>query len=376
MEPRDHRAALIAFGSGTPAYRLAEIAAWGSVRRAACCSSPCSCPRCSACSTGSGPGSLAARRRCARGAAQLRAGVRGPRRGADQRLRGHRAREPAADRRGGGALLRAGALHAAGEPVRDVGLGGGAAGDVERDRQRERAGSATCAAGSTAGLRQIAFFVVPSAMAFLALGDVVAGALYQSGAFTRAMTVYVWAILAGSAVGLLASTMGRLYSSTYYALHDTRTPLRYRRAPGRPDDRPGLPLRAAAAESARARAAMGRRGAHRLRRDRGVGRVPAAPARAQRADRRGPACRSLTPRRLWGAAGVGAAGAWALRAVLPCRGIRWWRRSRCSASFGAGLSRPDGGDGSGRVVPTGGSAWASAAAASRSRPRPLNFSHV
>jgi hypothetical protein len=51
------------------------------------------------------------------------------------------------------------------------------------------------------GLRQIAFFVVPSAMAFLALGDVVAGALYQSGAFTRAMTVYVWAILAGSAVG-------------------------------------------------------------------------------------------------------------------------------------------------------------------------------
>jgi putative peptidoglycan lipid II flippase len=77
------------------------------------------------------------------------------------------------------------------------------------------------------GLRQIAFFVVPSAMAFLALGDVVAGALYQSGAFTRTMTVYVWGILAGSAIGLLASTMGRLYASTYYALHDTRTPLRF-----------------------------------------------------------------------------------------------------------------------------------------------------
>jgi putative peptidoglycan lipid II flippase len=41
------------------------------------------------------------------------------------------------------------------------------------------------------------------------------------------MTVYVWAILAGSAVGLLASTMGRLYASTYYALQDTRTPLRF-----------------------------------------------------------------------------------------------------------------------------------------------------
>jgi putative peptidoglycan lipid II flippase len=77
------------------------------------------------------------------------------------------------------------------------------------------------------GLRQIAFFVVPSAIAFLALGDVVGGAVYQSGAFTREMTVYVWGILAGSAVGLLASTLGRLYASTYYALHDTRTPLRF-----------------------------------------------------------------------------------------------------------------------------------------------------
>jgi putative peptidoglycan lipid II flippase len=79
----------------------------------------------------------------------------------------------------------------------------------------------------TTGLRRIAFLVVPSAVAFLTLGDVVAGALYQSGAFTRAMTVYVWGILAGSAVGLLASTMGRLYSSAFYAMQDTRTPLRF-----------------------------------------------------------------------------------------------------------------------------------------------------
>jgi putative peptidoglycan lipid II flippase len=78
-----------------------------------------------------------------------------------------------------------------------------------------------------AGLRQIAVFIVPSSMGFLALGDVMAGALYQNGKFGRADTVYVWAILAGSAVGLLASTLGRLYASTYYALHDTRTPLRY-----------------------------------------------------------------------------------------------------------------------------------------------------
>jgi putative peptidoglycan lipid II flippase len=75
------------------------------------------------------------------------------------------------------------------------------------------------------GLRQIAFWVVPSAMAFAALGHVIAGGLYQTGRFVRGDTYYVWGILAGSAVGLLASTLGRLYSSTYYALRDTRTPL-------------------------------------------------------------------------------------------------------------------------------------------------------
>lgn len=78
-----------------------------------------------------------------------------------------------------------------------------------------------------AGLRQIAFFIVPSAMGFLALGDVMAGVLFQTGRFTSADTLYVWGILAGSTVGLLASTLGRLYASTFYALHDTRTPLRY-----------------------------------------------------------------------------------------------------------------------------------------------------
>jgi len=78
-----------------------------------------------------------------------------------------------------------------------------------------------------AGLRQIAFLVVPSAAAFLILGDVIVGAIYRTGRFTQADVTYVWGILAGATVGLLASTLGRLYSSTYYALRDTRTPLRF-----------------------------------------------------------------------------------------------------------------------------------------------------
>lgn len=77
------------------------------------------------------------------------------------------------------------------------------------------------------GLRRIAFFIVPSAMAMLTLGDVMTGALYQTGKFKHDATIYVWGILAGSTIGLLASTLGRMYASTYYALQDTRTPLRF-----------------------------------------------------------------------------------------------------------------------------------------------------
>ena len=77
------------------------------------------------------------------------------------------------------------------------------------------------------GLRQITFLVVPSVVGFLALGDVIVAAIYQSGRFLRGDVIYVWGILAGSTVGLLASTLGRLYSSGFYALRDTRTPLRF-----------------------------------------------------------------------------------------------------------------------------------------------------
>lgn len=77
------------------------------------------------------------------------------------------------------------------------------------------------------GLQRIAFFIVPSVMAMMVFGDVMTGALYQTGRFNHADSTYVWGILAGSTIGLLASTLGRLYASTYYALHDTRTPLRY-----------------------------------------------------------------------------------------------------------------------------------------------------
>ncbi|HET7698606.1 MAG TPA: murein biosynthesis integral membrane protein MurJ [Vicinamibacterales bacterium] len=75
-------------------------------------------------------------------------------------------------------------------------------------------------------LRRLAFFVVPSAVAFAALGDVIAGALLQRGRFTPEDAQIVWMILAGSSAGLLASTMGRLYAVAHYAIGDTKRPLR------------------------------------------------------------------------------------------------------------------------------------------------------
>jgi putative peptidoglycan lipid II flippase len=77
-----------------------------------------------------------------------------------------------------------------------------------------------------AGLRQIAYFVIPTVGAFITLGHVVAAALFETGQFSRADSLFVWKILAAAAVGLLAGTLGRLYASTFFALQDTRTPMR------------------------------------------------------------------------------------------------------------------------------------------------------
>ncbi|MDQ2775012.1 MAG: murein biosynthesis integral membrane protein MurJ [Acidobacteriota bacterium] len=79
----------------------------------------------------------------------------------------------------------------------------------------------------TSGLRRIAFFIIPCAVAFLINGDVLIAALYQGGRFHYSDALYVWSVLAGASVGLLATSLGRLYSSVFYALHETRTPLRF-----------------------------------------------------------------------------------------------------------------------------------------------------
>ncbi|MEP6864119.1 MAG: murein biosynthesis integral membrane protein MurJ [Deltaproteobacteria bacterium] len=74
-------------------------------------------------------------------------------------------------------------------------------------------------------LRRVVFLVVPSAVAFVAIGGPIVALLFQSGQFTGDDTRIVWLILAGSAIGLSASTQGRLLGSAFYALGDPKRPL-------------------------------------------------------------------------------------------------------------------------------------------------------
>lgn len=80
---------------------------------------------------------------------------------------------------------------------------------------------------TNAGLERIAFFVVPSFIAFVCLGDALVAALYQRGEFVRSDTLVVYLTLLGLSIGLIASTGTRLFASTFFALRDTRTPARY-----------------------------------------------------------------------------------------------------------------------------------------------------
>jgi len=75
------------------------------------------------------------------------------------------------------------------------------------------------------GFRRIAFFVVPSSVAFVAFGPVIVGALFQTGRFGNADTVKVGGVLAAYGVGLLGQATVKLFASGFYALRDTRTPV-------------------------------------------------------------------------------------------------------------------------------------------------------
>ena len=75
-------------------------------------------------------------------------------------------------------------------------------------------------------LRHTAYLLVGCAAAFIALGDVMVAAVYRGGQFGTNDVAYVWAILAAMSIGLVGVSMGSLQATAFYALGDTRTPLR------------------------------------------------------------------------------------------------------------------------------------------------------
>jgi putative peptidoglycan lipid II flippase len=108
-------------------------------------------------------------------------------------------------------------------PVSLFGMSVAAAELPELSRHR-KAAAEVLRTRASAALRRMAFYVVASFVVFITLGDVVVAALYQTGQFGRAQTILVAATLAAYAFALMASTATRLYSSTYFALRDTKTP--------------------------------------------------------------------------------------------------------------------------------------------------------
>ena len=95
----------------------------------------------------------------------------------------------------------------------------------ELSRQR-KAPASEVAPQVSAALERIHFLLVPSMVAFLLLGDLFIGGLYQRGEFLSTHTSVVYAVLAAYSLGLLASSGSRVLSSAFYAMRDTRTPAR------------------------------------------------------------------------------------------------------------------------------------------------------
>jgi len=110
-------------------------------------------------------------------------------------------------------------------PISLFGTGVAAAELPELSRMRAD-GRTALAERVGASLERALFFLIPSAVAYVVLGDVVVAALYQTGAFDLPQTLITWGVLAAYALGLPASASSRVLSSVFYALRDTRTPAR------------------------------------------------------------------------------------------------------------------------------------------------------
>jgi putative peptidoglycan lipid II flippase len=96
--------------------------------------------------------------------------------------------------------------------------------ELSRDRRK---GADQLARELSRGMDRVTYFLIPSTVAYLAFGDLIAAALLQwGGSFGPQEARVTWVVLGAYALGMAASAQSRLLSSGFYALHDTRTPAR------------------------------------------------------------------------------------------------------------------------------------------------------
>ena len=110
-------------------------------------------------------------------------------------------------------------------PISVFGMSVAASELPELSRRRGRDG-ALLGGEVSAGMGRVAYFLIPSALGYICLGNVITAAIYQTGAFGEAEVRVTWAVLAAYAIGMPASALSRLLSSAFYAARDTRTPAR------------------------------------------------------------------------------------------------------------------------------------------------------
>jgi putative peptidoglycan lipid II flippase len=77
-----------------------------------------------------------------------------------------------------------------------------------------------------AGLGRIAFYVAPTAVGFLVVGELIVGMVYRTGQFGPDDVRIVAVVLAGASFGLLATTSSRLLQSVLYGGGNARGPAR------------------------------------------------------------------------------------------------------------------------------------------------------
>lgn len=91
---------------------------------------------------------------------------------------------------------------------------------------REHHSAAKVAARIRTGQERIAFAVVFCAVAFVVAGKPIVALLFQRGEFDEDDTLFVWFVLAGYSLGLIASAASRLYQNVCFARGDVSGPAR------------------------------------------------------------------------------------------------------------------------------------------------------